>query len=311
MATGRWRRAAAGALRDRLMASAEDVSDGDLGRSAIVFAPHPDDETLGCGGTIARKAALGADVVVVFVTDGARSHADLMGADELRALRATEAHRACEVLGVPATHVVWWGIENGRLEAHEPTAAERALALLRERRPAELYVPHAGEPPPEHRAVHRAVRRALRQYDGRPTVYEYPVWLWHHWPHVPMTWRPLRRAPERLLSAARANLSLLTSFRHHVDVREVLATKRAALEAHRSQMTRLVDDPRWHTLADVAGGEWLQCLLQPYELFARYEWAPSWTSAAGAGTTSDRPSAEDRAAATAADSEVPASADHG
>src|SRR5207248_577693 len=42
----------------------------ELGRSAIVFAPHQDDEVLGCGGTIVRKLRAGADVTVVFLTDG-------------------------------------------------------------------------------------------------------------------------------------------------------------------------------------------------------------------------------------------------
>jgi LmbE family N-acetylglucosaminyl deacetylase len=38
----------------------------------VVVAPHPDDEVLGCGGTLAAETAAGIDVVVVFVTDGRR-----------------------------------------------------------------------------------------------------------------------------------------------------------------------------------------------------------------------------------------------
>jgi LmbE family N-acetylglucosaminyl deacetylase len=40
----------------------------------VVFSPHPDDETLGCGSTIIKKKRLGADVTIVFMTDGSKSH---------------------------------------------------------------------------------------------------------------------------------------------------------------------------------------------------------------------------------------------
>ena len=50
----------------------------------VVLAPHMDDETLGCGGTIARHVRAGAQVTVIFLTDGRRggpSCADLTGPD--------------------------------------------------------------------------------------------------------------------------------------------------------------------------------------------------------------------------------------
>src|SRR5262245_5575363 len=72
----------------------------DLSQRAIVFAPHEDDEVLGCGGTILRKRRLGADVAVVFMTDGSGSHPGLMPADEMKELRAAEARAACSLLGV-------------------------------------------------------------------------------------------------------------------------------------------------------------------------------------------------------------------
>jgi hypothetical protein len=51
-----------------------------LRRSAVVFAPHPDDETLGCGGTIVRKIRAGARVRLVVMTDGGSSHRELLPA---------------------------------------------------------------------------------------------------------------------------------------------------------------------------------------------------------------------------------------
>ena len=43
-----------------------------LRRPAFILAPHPDDETFGCGGTIARKLAAGATIHVIVMTDGSR-----------------------------------------------------------------------------------------------------------------------------------------------------------------------------------------------------------------------------------------------
>jgi hypothetical protein len=51
-------------------------------------------------------------------------------------------------------------------------------------------------------------------------------------------------------------------------VEDVLDVKRAALAAYRSQMTRLKPDAAWATLGDVANGQFLECFLQPHEIFA-------------------------------------------
>ena len=59
----------------------------DLVRPALVFAPHQDDETLGCGGTILKKRAAGAEVGLVFLADGGTSHEKLMVPQEMATLR--------------------------------------------------------------------------------------------------------------------------------------------------------------------------------------------------------------------------------
>src|SRR5215203_6825970 len=56
----------------------------------LVLAPHPDDETLGCGGIIPLHLQAGDDVRIAIVTDGRRSHAGGLDADAMAALRARE-----------------------------------------------------------------------------------------------------------------------------------------------------------------------------------------------------------------------------
>jgi len=66
-------------------------------RRAVVVAPHPDDEILGVGGTMALLAAAGAEILLVAVTDGEASHPGCQ--DELRLRRPQESAVAAQRLG--------------------------------------------------------------------------------------------------------------------------------------------------------------------------------------------------------------------
>lgn len=82
-----------------------EVTECDLKRDALVFSPHFDDETLGCGGTIIKKKKAGADVKIVFMTDGSKSHKDLIPQDKLMEIRKSEAFAASQSLGLKACDV--------------------------------------------------------------------------------------------------------------------------------------------------------------------------------------------------------------
>ena len=78
--------------RRQLLSSAVDVTDPSTGRSCVVVATHPGDETLSAGATIARKRAAGTSVHVVVVTDGRHgSPSRYLRPRELAARRALEA----------------------------------------------------------------------------------------------------------------------------------------------------------------------------------------------------------------------------
>ena len=246
----------------------------DLQRSALVFSPHFDDETLGCGGVIIKKLQAGARVALVFMTDGSQSHRGLIDTARLRAFRAQEGFAAAAALGVPPDDVILLAFPELALANHYAQAVERALALLREYQPEHVFVPYASEPPlwsRDHQTTTRATLDALRHY-GRPiTIYEYPVWFWLHWPWVPI---PLTRR-----SGARA--VLVNSLRYGFGLRgvwdfncwlysgDVEAQKRYALAQHRSQMQPPPELAGWPTLGSVADGAFLRCFFQSHELFRR------------------------------------------
>ena len=262
-------RRAADALLNRLTIPIDGAA---LSRAAIVFAPHPDDETLGCGGTILKKRAAGATVTTVFMTDGRRSHRHLMTEDELAAIRSAEARAASRALGVQDS--VLLGFPDTGLTAAQAEAVPRVAAILAEREPDEVYVPYYREPPADHVATRDIVLAALREVARPVTVYEYPVWFWDSWP-----WTPMPRGRDRIRrywrQSGTATLGLLRGeLRWAVPVGDVLEGKRAALELHASQMRPLRPDVKWPVLADVANGEWLARFFQPEERFYRYEFRP-------------------------------------
>jgi LmbE family N-acetylglucosaminyl deacetylase len=256
-----------------LLAKSRRPSVEDLAAPALVFAPHPDDETLGCGGTLALKRQAGAEVRVVFVTDGERSHEHLRSPLELAALRRREATLALDDLGLSTESLEFWGFPDGMLWAAREQATRRAVDILRRYQPAQVFVPHLLDGPRDHRATTEFVLEGLRRVGSRARVYEYPVWLWNTFPWVP--WpkgRRLRTELSRSWQVQRAFLGGTPVARRRgegscvVHVGHVLARKRHALSRYASQTQRLFGDEH-QTLYDVSQGHWMTQLLGSHEIF--------------------------------------------
>ena len=172
-------------LRDRFREQIEQIkptSTVELTASAIVFAPHQDDETLGCGGTIIRKRQQGAKVQIVFMTDGSRSHDRFIPEEKLIALRQQEATKAAETLGVASEDVLFLGFRDGELSHQATPAIARVTRLLQKEQPQQVFVPYIRETHPDHLATNQIVLAALNNYSREVSIYEYPVWYWHHFP---------------------------------------------------------------------------------------------------------------------------------
>jgi LmbE family N-acetylglucosaminyl deacetylase len=123
----------------------------------LVVAPHPDDETLACGGTILRHRRAGDVVCVLVVTDGGSSRAGGLRREQIRELRAREAAAAIAHLG--PTTLVQFGLPEARWVRADLRA--RFAALLATFRPTIIYSPSAADFHPEHRRVAADLARAL------------------------------------------------------------------------------------------------------------------------------------------------------
>lgn len=181
-------------------------------RSCVVLAPHPDDETLGCGATIARKRALGTRVRIVVATDGS-GNPPSASPEKIAKARHDELLRACEVLGVRAEEVTWLGYPDGKLEDHAAELTAVLADILVAEHPDEVLAPGTNDPHADHAVLARAAALAVAQQGAR--LLAYPIWQWDR----PSSW----------LSGPRSRPEVVRAGRY-------LAIKAAALRCHSSQI---------------------------------------------------------------------------
>jgi LmbE family N-acetylglucosaminyl deacetylase len=129
----------------------------------LVFAPHPDDEVLGCGGMIAWHCRRGDALKVVQLTDGAGGDPKGKFGDVAR-LRRTEIAEALALLGVRDHESL--DLPDGTL-GERSDLAEKARAAIEAFRPLLVYVPSPLEAHADHRAIAGALVEALQ---GHPPL---------------------------------------------------------------------------------------------------------------------------------------------
>ena len=258
--------------RNRLKKSQTEFDKEDLKKSAIVFSPHFDDETLGCGGTIIKKKQAGANVKIVFMTDGSTSHKHLISEKELKKIRIEEANAAAQTLGLEENDVFCLNFTETHLNEHLLPAVEQVTWLINQWQPEQIFIPYSKEPllwSEDHLATTKIVKTALQKLGRDIVVYEYPIWFWFHWPWVSLRIRNRVHTSTILKNSIAYNfgLSLLKDFNFSVSIDQELQNKRVALDQHKSQMTRLLPNKDWTTLGDMANGEFLDCFFQSHEIF--------------------------------------------
>jgi LmbE family N-acetylglucosaminyl deacetylase len=192
----------------------------------VVISPHPDDESLGMGGTVAAARAAGIDVRVVIVSDGAKSHPNSrrFPRERLVALRRAETAEAGRHLGLAPGSVTHLDLPDAAVPmtglAFEAAVAHLA-AVVDASRAASVFVTWRHDPHCDHEAAD-AMARHLRAHRPSLTYWSYPIWGWHLDPAMEVD----EGAPRGV----------------RVDVSAWLDAKARAVAAHVSQMTELIDD---------------------------------------------------------------------
>lgn len=183
--------------------------------NVVVMAPHPDDEVLGCGGSILNHRAAGRNVGVVYLTSGEHASPHLPP-DELGPLREREADASAAALGMLGGNVQFLRLGDGAIDPYDVGQMGRVVTVLRRWRPQLLYVPHPGEGSFDHRSAFELCWRAA----GMAGSANYPTWGGPHWVDTILgyeVWAPIP-APQ-----------------YGEDITAVIDAKIAALTCYQSQ----------------------------------------------------------------------------
>lgn len=179
-------------------------------KPVLVLAPHPDDETFGCGGTIRMLAESGVAVDVAFMTCGEQGldrggPQSAEASRQLAEVRTREGQAACSVLGV--RNVVFFGGSDTRIK-DEPHLAEKIASLLKQESYGRVFCPWPHDSHEDHKATFHWLQQAVAQAQ-QPTSF----WLYEIWKPLPAnTFVPIDRT---------------------------LDAKRQAIEQYQSQLSQL------------------------------------------------------------------------
>ncbi|MCI8211497.1 acetylglucosaminylphosphatidylinositol deacetylase [Pseudomonas sp. S25] len=210
---------------------------------AVIIAPHPDDEVLGCGGLMHQLAQLGRPLKLISVTDGSASHpgSATWPAERLSVVRPQESAEALRRLDLPMHSLKW--IRGGFADTTVAQQEDQLTAFIaRYLQPTDVvFTTWANDGHADHEAVGRASARAAHSVGAR--LHEVPVWAWH-WASPEDDRLPWERAHKIPLDP------------------QTIARKRHAAHAFASQ---LEGDPHIG-LEPVLAADVLERLMQPFEV---------------------------------------------
>ncbi len=170
----------------------------------LVIAPHPDDETLGCGGAICHHVRRGDCVSAVFLTSGELGLKHLVR-EKAWAIREAEARKAAGILRLAGTFFL--RCSDWMLSDQKEKAARRLRPVFKQTKPKLVYLPHPQDGHPDHQAalpILRAVLKGTRL--SPPALRAYEIW------------------------------TPLPLYDHVEDITSVMPRKLKALRAHKSQL---------------------------------------------------------------------------
>ncbi|THF63118.1 PIG-L family deacetylase [Pseudothauera nasutitermitis] len=192
-------------------------------KTVLIVSAHPDDEALGCGGTIARHVSEGDIVYAVFLADGVSAR-ETSGNVELEQ-RTGAAEKARQLLGIRESYYL--GLPDNRLDYLPLIEVVQCLEpIVRKVRPDVIYTHHHGDLNIDHRITHAAVLTACRPMPGCSVreIYAFEVMSSTEW-----------ATPSE--SPFQPN--------HYVDISDFLDVKLQALQAYELEMR---DEPHSRSL---------------------------------------------------------------
>lgn len=143
--------------------------------SIMVLCAHSDDQILGVGGTLAKYAREGREIVIIIFSFGEKSHPWLQKKHTIE-MRVKESLEASKVIGVKKT--LFFGIEEGRFqeEIAEREIEKKMLALIEKHKPTTIFTHSDDDPHSDHRAVASFTINLAKKMHREIHVYSFDVW---------------------------------------------------------------------------------------------------------------------------------------
>ncbi len=194
----------------------------------LVFTAHNDDQIIGAGGTLAKYAQEGKDIIVYIFSFGELSHPHFKK-EEIIKTRVKEMHQSDKILKIKESFFL--DIKEGvfREDFAKKKRKESIIRALEKYQPAKIFTHARDDPHPDHKAVHEIIKAIITEVGYKGEVYTFDVW--------------------NPFSIRERNLPKLV-----VDISETMLLKGKALRIHESQViTLLTMLPSIYTRAIING----------------------------------------------------------
>jgi len=164
----------------------------------LVVAPHPDDETIGCGALIAMY---GHQIDILLITDGYQGHGEGISDAECIEIRNREIEKVGEMAGIANLYCLL--LPDGDSYAHRRVITEFDYSPYNK-----VFLPNRLEEHVDHRVANTTVRKALRKQNVNSDVYEYEVWTTLLFPNVFLDYSDSAMQKKELLSCYESQLAM-------------------------------------------------------------------------------------------------------
>lgn len=144
------------------------------GKNILVLAPHPDDEIIGCGGTLYKHHLAGDKITVVYMTDGSRGAEPVLWGKNLVQKRKKEAEAAAKIIGID--ELIFLDNPDGELTVNKYTL-NQIKQVLEKVKPDLVYLPFILERHSDHRVTSEIFVKCIKKwknFSGYCCAYE--VW---------------------------------------------------------------------------------------------------------------------------------------
>lgn len=143
------------------------------GSTILVLSPHPDDDVIGCGGTLCKHHLVGDEITTIYLTDGCKGDPTFPNEHGLVKERQKEAREAAEIIGIK--NMVFLNHRDQELKKSKETVGQM-IDLLEEIRPDIVYLPFLLDNHPDHIATNEIFADACKSMECNLSVILYEIW---------------------------------------------------------------------------------------------------------------------------------------